>query len=108
MHQQHEPHPAIRALINEKARAHGWHDAAEYAMQYLANTGQEFTADTLRDLLDGHEPEQLNAIGGLFMSWSRQNLIRKIGYRTSKATRRNGGAIAIWIGNHNTPIEAAA
>lgn len=109
MNQQptHEIHPAIRALINEKAKAHGWHDAAEYAMHYLANTHQPFTADDLRDLLDGNEPQTPNAIGGLFMSWSSQGLIQRHGIAQSRNPRSNSSIVFTWIGTPPAEEQAA-
>ncbi|WP_426727122.1 hypothetical protein ACEN2A_01730 [Corynebacterium auriscanis] len=91
-------HPAIRALIREKCRNHGWSDGAEYAMQYLADRGTPFTANDLRDLMGDLAPEQPNAIGGLFLSWSSQRLIVKKGFTASSGSKSNGSMIFKWVG----------
>ena len=95
-----ELHPAEAAFYASIAVHQGWHAAAERAMGYLRQTGDEFTADDLRRLLDqAGEPPTPNAYGGLVMSWSRRGLIRKTGdYRPSTQARRNGGANAVWVG----------
>lgn len=101
-----EQHPAETAYYAQICVHHTWHAAAEAAMKHLAGAGHPFTADDLRDLLaDCDQPTTPNAIGGLFMSWSRQQLITRIGDGTSRAAKRNGGRRGIWIG---TRTEAAA
>lgn len=95
-------HPAIRALINEKARNHGWHDAAEYAMKLLADRGTPFTANDLRTLMGTNTPETPNAIGGLFLSWRQQKLIHRTGYTASNNRKSNGSMIFQWQGTKNT------
>lgn len=103
-----DEHQAIQALINEKVRNHGWTDAAQYAMNILANSGKPFSADDLRDLLGDHEPEQPNAIGGLFMANSRAGWIKRYGGGASRHPRRHGGYRAVWIGNNpNNGVVAA-
>jgi len=68
-------------------------------MTYLAQTGDEFTADEVRHLLEGGpQPGTMNAYGGLFSSWRNRGLIVSTGYRKSTQRLRNGGAIAIWKG----------
>lgn len=103
-----DEHQAIQALINEKVRNHGWTDAAQYAMNLLANSGKPFSADDLRDLLGDHEPENPNSIGGLFMSYSRAGWIKRYGGGASRHPRRHGGYRAVWIGNNPNHMEKAA
>ena len=92
-------HPAEAAYYAQIAAHHTWHTAAEAAMKYLATSGREFTAADLRDRLqDCDQPTTPNAIGGLFMAWSRQNLIRKVGAGQSRAVKRNGGHRYVWQG----------
>lgn len=104
-----DEHQAIQALINEKVRNHGWADAAQYAMNILANSGKPFSADDLRDLLGDHEPENPNSIGGLFMANSRAGLIKRCGDGgTSRHPKRHGGWRHTWIGNNPNHTEKAA
>lgn len=78
---------------------HNWHTVAGKAMRVLAFKGEPFSADDLREMMDGQQqPAQKNAIGGLFMSWSRAGLIRNVGTKKSVAKPRNGGLIRVWQG----------
>lgn len=92
-------HPAERAYYASIAAQWTWHAAAEKAMKHLAESGAEFSADDLRDLLeDAGEPPTPNAYGGLFMSWSRQGLIVRTGGGSSRGAKRNGGHRHTWRG----------
>lgn len=92
-------HPAEAAYYASIAAQHTWHTAAEEAMKHLAKSGDIFSADDLRELLDGAgEPPTPNAYGGLFISWSRQGLIQRVGGGTSRGIKRNGGHRHTWQG----------
>lgn len=93
-------HPAEAAwLAAYRAGTITWAHAAEQAMKQLADSGRPFSADDLRELLDGGEqPTNPNVFGGLFMSWSRQGLIERAGEGPSTMPRRNGGHRYLWRG----------
>lgn len=92
-------HPAESAYYASIAAQHTWHAAAEQAMKHLAQSKWLFSADDLRELLaDAGEPPTPNAWGGLFMSWSRQGLITRVGGGTSRGAKRNGGYRHLWVG----------
>lgn len=94
-----ELHPAEAAYYASIAVHRGWHAAADRAMGYLTNKGDEFTADDVRRLLDqAGDPPSPNAYGGLLMAWSRRGLIRKTGYSPSTQPKRHGGVNAVWVG----------
>lgn len=97
-------HPAETAWIASLRAGHiTWHQAAEQAMKHLADTHQPFSADDLRTLLaDAGEPPTPNAYGGLFMSWSKQGLIQRVGGGTSTMPRRHGGHRHLWRGTTTT------
>ena len=102
-------HPAEAAYYASIAAQHTWHAAAEKAMRHLAESGQEFSADDLRDLLaDAGEPPTPNAYGGLFLSWSKQGLIRRTGGGSSRGKKRNGGHRHTWVGARNEQKEKEA
>lgn len=103
-----DQHQAIRALINETVRNHGWRDAANHAMRHLADTGRPFSADDLRDLMGDHQPDNPNSIGGIFMAWNKAKLITRHGGGPSRTNTRHGGHRNTWIGNHNTQQQKAA
>lgn len=101
-------HPAEAAYYASVAAQHTWHTAAEKAMRHLAESGAEFSADDLRDLLhDAGEPPTPNAWGGLFISWSKQGLIRRTGGGSSRGAKRNGGHRHTWVGVQAEEREAA-
>ena len=94
-------HPGLDAFHAQIAGHRTWADAAETAMKLLAGSGQAFSSDDLRDMLAAagvDEPLTPSAYGGLFISWSRQGLIRRVGDGTSRGRRRNGGRRGLWVG----------
>lgn len=92
-------HPALDAYYASIRGHDNWHDVANRAMRHLVNTGLPFSADDVRELVpDDVQPPTPNAYGGLFLSWSKQGLIKRIGGGTSRATKRNGGHRHVWVG----------
>lgn len=91
-------HPAEAAYYAAIRAGATWYTAAEAAMKHLVDAGEPFTADDLRELLaEAGEPPTPNAYGGLFLSWSRQGLISKVGGGPSRGVKRNGGYRARWV-----------
>lgn len=100
-------HPAEASFYAAVAVHRGWYAAAEKAMAYLVNKGELFTADDLSDLLAEVtvEPPSRNAIGGLFMVWSRRGLIQVAGYQPSRQSKRNGGLNRVWQAVRTTKMD---
>lgn len=96
MTRQHDLHPAEVAFYAAIRAGHTWHEVANKAMRVLVERGVPFSADEFRHLTEGQQPPHHNAIGGIFMSWSKAGLITQCGWKNSTATKRNGGAIRIW------------
>lgn len=95
-----DQHPAEAAFYSEIAVHKTWADAAETGMKHLAQRGAPFSADDLRELIGGvaGEPEKPNAYGGLFLSWSKQGLIRRAGYVASRGPKNNAREQKLWVG----------
>lgn len=74
-----------------------WKALALATIQVLANAGDPFTAEDIREIVSD-PPGHPNAMGALFQAASRQGLIRFVGYR--KATRQSLHAhpIGVWVG----------
>lgn len=104
MTRQHDLHPAEVAFYAAIRAGHTWHEVANKAMRVLVERGQPFSADDFRQLTQGQQPPHHNAIGGLFMSWSKAGLITQCGWKNSTATKRNGGAIRIWKPTHTDTL----
>lgn len=98
-------HPAESAYYASIAAQHTWHAAAEQAMKHLATSGDVFSADDLRELLDGAgEPPTPGAWGGLFRVWKDAGLIKRPDDSHGGASRqkkRNGGHRYEWVGVKN-------
>lgn len=98
-----ELHPGEMAYYAEVAAHKGWHTAADAAMQHLADTGLEFTAADLRQLLeDAPHPGNMNAYGGLFTAWAKRGHIERVGYQPSTQQGRNGGIVSVWKGTNRS------
>ncbi|MEY8565155.1 hypothetical protein AALF15_01105 [Corynebacteriaceae bacterium 7-707] len=94
-----ELHPSEAAYYASIRAGSTWSAAAEDAMKHLADKGAPFSCDDLRDLLvDCGEPPTANAYGGLFISWSKQGLIQKVGGGSSRGQKRHGGHRHLWVG----------
>lgn len=75
-----------------------WKRAAEEALEVLAHSGHDFTADDLIAEVGLPVASSKNAVGPLFGTAAKQGLIRKVGYRISERPARRGGVVAIWRG----------
>ena len=93
-------HPAEDAFYAEIAGHKTWADAAETGMKHLASRGTPFSADDLRELIGevAGEPAKPNAYGGLFLSWSRQGLIKRVGHVASRGPKNNAREQKLWVG----------
>lgn len=96
-----DDHPGLDAFHAQIVGHREWHTVADKAMRHLAESGSPFSADDLREILSNagiDEPTTPNAYGGLFISWSKQGLIVRVGDGTSRGRKRNGGRRGLWIG----------
>lgn len=88
------------AYYAEIAIHRGWDAAAQQAIGQLAKSGQPFTADDFRRLMDdAPAPHHPNAIGSFFRRAHADGLIRPTGrYVCATTPSRHGAAIREWIG----------
>ena len=95
-----DQHPAENAFYAEIAGHKTWADAAETGMKHLAQRGEPFSADDLRELIGevAGEPAKPGAYGGLFLSWSRKGLIRRVGHVASRGPKNNAREQKLWVG----------
>lgn len=71
-------------------------DWAEAALARICKVAVERGSVTADDLRDFEQPEHPNAIGTLFSNAHRRGLLRQVGWATSKARSRHGGAQRLW------------
>ena len=74
-----------------------WRSCALRAVETLAASGREFTADDVRDL-GVPEPDQPNRWGGLFLAASRAGTVVCVGARRSTRGARNASLTRVWRG----------
>lgn len=81
-----------------------WIEEAKCALRLLIDSGKEFTADDVVDLVggypDGHHDRngRNNAMGAVF-TWARtEGLIEAVGVAKSRQPHRRGGMIRVWEG----------
>lgn len=81
------------------------HSDAEYryrligAIEVLAASGREFTADEARRIAgDPPETTHPNIAGALFNAAAKTGIIRMVGYGTSERPRGHGNTVRIWVG----------
>lgn len=74
-----------------------WKHTAQAAIEYLAKTGKQFTAEDVREIA-GDPPGHYNAMGAAIRAAAQRGSIRKVGFR--KATRESLHAteLAVWEG----------
>jgi hypothetical protein len=74
-----------------------WRSSALQAVETLARSGVEFTADDVRDM-GVTEPDHPNRWGGVFLAASRGGLIEPVGARRSTRGPRNASLVRVWRG----------
>jgi len=77
-----------------------WRNHAAGVIYYLAATGTEFNADTLRQR-GVPEPPHPNMWGPLFRWFARQHLIVRANYVHSTRQDRKDSMLSTWIGAGN-------
>lgn len=72
-----------------------WVKRAETWLKHLAQ-GTEFTADDLVESVGLPKTGSTNAIGALFASFARRELIEKVGYTEAKRMSSHSRVIRVW------------
>lgn len=78
-----------------------WRANAMDALEQLAASGCEFTADDVRHAGVG-EPPHPNYWGALFLAAQTQKVIRKVGVAPSRNRRSHASAVFRWVGTAPT------
>lgn len=78
-----------------------WRANAWGALDALAASGVEFTADDVRDAGVG-EPPHPNHWGALFLAAQAQQVIRKVAVAPSRNRRSHASAVFRWVGTAPT------
>lgn len=83
-----------------------WRDAILSVIESLARTRPAFTGDDVREeaaRLKISEPKHSNAWGALMSTAVKGNIIKAVGYTTSKQTSRHGAVIRVWTAAPKEP-----
>jgi hypothetical protein len=80
----------------DDAESDAWKGRADNALERLASTGHEFTAEDLRKLAGS--PIHQNAIGARFRAAALAKVIERVGYRLATRPSRHSHPIAVWKG----------
>lgn len=74
-----------------------WSEAASEAIVLLAERGQPFTANDVRDLVG--DPPVPNSMGTAITNAHRAGLIRFLRYERSARTKRHAARIGVYVGS---------
>lgn len=74
-----------------------WRAIAKHEIQRLADSGQTFTAETIRDRIGGPIGSP-NAFGALLSHACREGLIEPCGYVQAQRATSNGRVLRMWKG----------
>lgn len=97
------PDPILQPCLDYDAAQHlvaadaWWRDCADRAIDYLAASGQPFTAADLTEL-GVPAPDHPNRWGALFQAAYRSGRIVPVGYARSTAASRHAGVVRVWCG----------
>jgi hypothetical protein len=84
-----------------------WVDGALRAIATLAATGEVFSADQPRaEPFSIPEPSHPNHWGGLWAKAKAEDLIKPVGYASSRTASRNGGVLRLWRGTGRQAVAA--
>lgn len=73
-----------------------WAELAFAGIRSLANVGEPFTSETLRDLIG--DPPRPNAVGAIFARAAKAGLIVKVGRRPAKRPSLHASELTEWRG----------
>jgi hypothetical protein len=73
-----------------------WPERADAALEYLARTGREFTAEDVRAMVG--DPDRPGAMGGRLLAAAKKGLIERVGFRQAERSERRSGWLAVWRG----------
>ena len=99
----------IDAVLDADAAVHrGYREAIEAALDGLAASGIEFTADDVAERLpqDVRDHAAPSLVSAVFSVYSRQKRIECVGLGTSSRRSRHAGAVRRWIGATSPPHAA--
>ena len=85
----------IASVSNNPSMA-TWRSVARTRLAALAKSGMEFSADDVT--AEAGIPSEPNAVGALFATAHKQNLIRPVGTRTGDNPQRHAGSQRVWVG----------
>jgi hypothetical protein len=92
------PHPDTEGIAQaEDAADTAWWSTANAALDFLAATGRQFTADDLT-AIGVPAPEHPSRWGALFASASRAHRIERVAAARSARGTRRGGLLLQWVG----------
>lgn len=80
----------------DAAEGSRWKEAADAAIAQLAASGQEFTAEDVREVAG--DPEHFNAMGARFGAAAQAGLIRYVRHAPSSRPTLHRCAIRVWVG----------
>jgi hypothetical protein len=84
-------------VLADAAASAEWKERWDKAIALLAISGQEFTADDVRDIA-GPPGDHVNAAGPRFRSAALAGLIRSVGFRKSTRPALRAHHIMVWVG----------
>jgi hypothetical protein len=93
--------PGWKAAVAGMAQAdaaedEAWKARADIAIDQLAKSGREFTAEDVR--AGAGDPRRPNAFGARLQAASRSGVIVKVGYRASRRASLHAHPVALWRG----------
>lgn len=73
-----------------------WPSRADRAIEYLATTGRDFDAESIRDLCG--DPGRPNLLGARILAAARKGIIRRVGFRPATRPEAHARHVAVWRG----------
>ncbi len=80
----------------ERAETDEWNERCDSAIRQLAQSGQPFTAEQVREIAG--DPSRPNAFGARLHAAARKGVITKIDYRPATRATLHSHPIAVWVG----------
>jgi hypothetical protein len=73
-----------------------WPKKADRWIEFMAQTGQEFTAEDLRSACG--DPSRPAQVGARLLAAARRGLIERVGFAQASRSERHGGWVGVWRG----------
>jgi D-arabinose 1-dehydrogenase-like Zn-dependent alcohol dehydrogenase len=88
---------AVAGMAQADAAEHeAWKTKADAAIDQLAKSGKDFTAEDVRAIAG--DPSRPNAFGARIQAAKRDGTIVRVGYRASQRASLHAHPIAVWRG----------